>query len=155
MREHHGQTVPAVWDAIITPDQQEQLRRELDGRTTPSGHGSQVRTYLLGSGIAICGICGSPLTTGIQINRNGEKYRSYICKAGPPRDGCGRITRKADPLEEYVAQVALTLLDTKAVTLAIRRASNDGGREAQLRAEQDAIVARLAGLEDAFGDMAS
>jgi hypothetical protein len=58
-------------------------------------------------------------------------------------------------LEEYVAQVALTLLDTKAVTLAIRRASNDGGREAQLRAEQDAIVARLAGLEDAFGDMAS
>jgi site-specific DNA recombinase len=161
LREYHGavllgddgQPVRAAWEPIIDPDDQDRLRRELDGRKTPSGPGGQVRTYLLG-GFAVCGYddCGLPLTTGIQIGRNGHRYRSYICKRDPARDGCGRITRHADHLEAYVTEVALELLDTPEVTKAIKRAGADDGQEARLQDERDAILGRLRGFEDYLGD---
>src|SRR5690606_29481575 len=80
LRAHHGEVVAtAVWPAIITRNQHEQLvaafaRKKTTGRRTP-------RRYLL-SGLLRCGKCGNKLFSSVRKDRKIETRR-YVCMSGP------------------------------------------------------------------------
>lgn len=71
--------------------------------TSPPAPAPFVRTYLLTSGIAKCGLCGENL----EGKPNRKTTPGYACtKAVPghsPRPGCGKIYISAEPLNEYIA----------------------------------------------------
>ncbi len=62
-------------------------------REQPSGH-----KYLLNSGITICGLCGRWLQSAWRTNAG----RVYSCVSSVDKDGCGRLTIVATPLEQHV-----------------------------------------------------
>lgn len=105
LREYKGQVVgPAVWPAIITPEQRRQVLVRMaagvvTGRRTP-------RRYLL-SGLLRCGKCGTRLYSSPRGDR-----RRYVCVSGPDHGGCGRLTVVAPPVEELIAAAVLFRLDT-------------------------------------------
>ena len=105
LREYKGQVVgPAVWPAIITPEQRRQVLVRMaagvvTGRRPP-------RRYLL-SGLLRCGKCGTRLYSSPRGDR-----RRYVCVSGPDHGGCGRLTVVAPPVEELIAAAVLFRLDT-------------------------------------------
>ena len=105
LREYKGEVVAkAVWPAILTPAQREQLiavlaAKKVSGRRAP-------RRYLL-SGMLRCGKCGTRLFSSARGDR-----RRYVCASGPDHGGCGRLTVVAQPVEELVAEAVLYRLDS-------------------------------------------
>lgn len=71
---------------------------------TPAGF---VRTYLLTSGIAKCGLCGENL----EGKPNRRTTPGYACTkpthGHSPRPGCGKIYISAEPLNDYIAKKVL------------------------------------------------
>lgn len=110
-REHQGAIVgPAVWSAIITPDETARLRAILNGRAG-TGPGS-ARTYLL-TGFVFCGACGTRMTARAAV-RKGHSYRRYHC--AKDRGGCDRVGISAVRLEEFVTAMLLKRMDTTALS---------------------------------------
>ncbi|TFC21337.1 zinc ribbon domain-containing protein [Cryobacterium glucosi] len=54
------------------------------------------------SGLAVCGVCGSPVHAGVNA-RTG--IRTYLCSAST-----GHLTRNAEPIEVYVRGVVIARL---------------------------------------------
>lgn len=139
LRAHNGEIVAtAVWPAIITPAQHQQLlstfaRKTTAGRRVP-------RRYVL-SGMLRCGKCGGKLYSSVR----GETRR-YVCMSGPNHRGCGRLTIVAGPVEEWITEAVLLRLDSPemADTLAGRATVDD--RSAALNDELDSDQAQLAEL---------
>lgn len=131
LREHRGQVVgPAVWPAIITPEQRRQVLARMasgavTGRRTP-------RRYLL-SGLLRCGRCGNRLFSSAR----GERRR-YVCSSGPDHGGCGKLTVVAQPVEELIAAAVLYRLDTPEFADALARRAAQDERHAALVAELQA-----------------
>ncbi len=141
-RTHQGHVIgPALWDAIITFEQQSQLRALL---TDPARRTNRTaRRYLL-SGMVRCQLCGS---TMFSVPRFEE--RRYLCRSGPDFGGCGRMAVSAAPLEAFVAQAVLIRLDGPELAAALSgRAAQDGhasGLSEQIAADT-AQLEELAGL---------
>jgi len=93
-RFYEGVPYPARWDAILTVAEHAALLRLFDAR---GGQPAAIRTHFL-SRLLRCGLCGHVMV-GKQTSRGA---RGYGCVSGPDDGGCGRIRRRADPLEEYV-----------------------------------------------------
>lgn len=112
LRAHNGEIVAtAVWPAIITPAQHEQLvamfaRKSVSGRRAP-------RRYLL-SGMLRCGKCGNKLFSSAR-----RDTRRYVCMSGPDHGGCGKLTIVAAPVEEWLAEAVLMRLDSPAMVDAL------------------------------------
>lgn len=139
LRSHNGEVVAnAVWPAIITPAQHQQLlstfaRKTSSGRRVP-------RRYVL-SGMLRCGTCGGKLFSSVR----GETRR-YVCQSGPDHRGCGRLTIVAAPVEEWITEAVLLRLDSPemADALAGRAAADD--RSAALNIELQSDQAQQAEL---------
>ncbi|MCU1557280.1 MAG: serine recombinase [Microbacteriaceae bacterium] len=120
LRSHNGEIVAnAVWPAIITPAQHQQLvstfaRKTSSGRRVP-------RRYVL-SGMLRCGTCGGKLFSSVR-----RETRRYVCMSGPDHRGCGRLTIVAAPVEEWITEAVLLRLDSPemADALAGRAAADD------------------------------
>ena len=136
LRSHKGIVVgPALWPAIITPEQHKQLlamfaRKTSTGRRVP-------RRYLL-SGLLRCGRCGNKLFSSARVDE-----RRYVCMSGPDHGGCGKITITAAKVEEWIFEAVLMRLDSPAMAdaLAGRAAADD--RFAGLSSELDSDQAQM------------
>jgi len=91
LREHEGETYPAVWEGIITAEEHTRLRAlySAPGRAV-------ARRYML-AGIAHCGLCG----TRLNARPNADDRRCYVCASDV--GGCGGIRILVASLEEFVA----------------------------------------------------
>ena len=131
LRSHNGEVVgPAVWPAIITPEQHRQLVA-IFARKTPTSKRTP-RRYLL-SGMLRCGKCGNKLFSSVRGDT-----RRYVCVSGPDHGGCGRLTIVAAPVEEWLAEAVLMRIDSPAMNDAL------AGRAAA----DERHMALLAGLQD-------
>lgn len=116
-RTHRGQIVArGVWEPIITDEQHRQIVALMQTRKV-----NQVRSprRALLSRTLRCALCGSVMFSG--GSQNGS--RRYVCQADPGRTGCGRMSIKAEPLEEIVVEAVLTRLDSPEFAAALARAT--------------------------------
>jgi DNA invertase Pin-like site-specific DNA recombinase len=126
---------PAVWAAIISPQESDDLRSLLgNGERRMNGHSTK---YLLTAGLAVCGLCGAPLVARPRVGS-----RSMVCAKGPGFRGCGGIRVQADPLEALVSEAVLAAVDGGALAAAMETTED---REA---------MEGLAGVEQKLADLA-
>jgi site-specific DNA recombinase len=123
-REHRGVVVAdAVWPAIITEAEHQQLLAVLDRAAHTWGPANPlVRRYLL-TGFLYCGRteCGARLIAQPRM----DGVRSYACAVGTGRAGCGRTTRLADPLEAHVRNMVIAALDSPEFLAALKAAQDE------------------------------
>ncbi|MFI7283071.1 recombinase family protein [Micromonospora chersina] len=154
LRTYHGEVVgPGQWAPIIDRATHKRLLELLDAPERKQPHATNVRKYLLSGGFLVCGyplpdesgtgthIDGKPLYT--QPSNSGK--RGYVCRAGSPSYGCGRIRIAAESLEEEVAARALARLASPKVRARLERAigsAKDGGETMQrvLQAIEDRLA---------------
>lgn len=136
-RVHQGQAIgPAVWEAIITTEQGERLRRLLLDPARRTNRSA--RRYLL-TGLLMCGKCGNPLSSS---PKNG--VRRYGCKMGPDQRGCGGVFIYSEMLEAFIAQAVLYRLDSPEMHQVITGGPNDEA----VAVLADAIQADTTRLDD-------
>lgn len=141
LRSYKGEVVAkAIWPAIITPAQHEQLvaqfrRRTATGRRSP-------RRYLL-SGLLRCGKCGNKLFSSAR-----QTTRRYVCSSSPDHGGCGRLTIVAAPVEEWIAEAVLMRLDSPAMADALAGRVQADERQAALHAELESDQAQMRELAE-------
>jgi len=108
LRTHHGTVVgPASWTAIVDAERWNRVRTILldPGRSRKVPN----RSYLL-TGLLTCGSCDRPLASIARSPKKkaergpGTSTRAYGCKLD--RGGCGHVHMLAEPLEEYVMELA-------------------------------------------------
>jgi site-specific DNA recombinase len=134
MREEIG---PGGWPPLVSEDVYRAARAILDDpsrRTTVT----TTRKFLL-SGLALCHHCGKPVVS----NRSQNGNRTYSCRTSR------RLARAAEPIEQYVIEVALARLSRPdAADLLAREKIDVSG----LRTEAAALRVRLDELADSFAD---
>lgn len=146
LREHHGRVVgPAIWPAIITPDESARLRTLL---TDPARRMNRSpRRYLL-SGLLRCGLCGARMVA--RPRENGDPR--YACVRDPRTHGCGRIAVAAPPIERLIEEAVLYRLDTPTLARAVRRAAEEGGGSPDAADGIEADRQQLEELATAYGN---
>ena len=145
MREHQGEIVAeGVWPAIITPAESAQLRAMLTDETRRTNRSA--RRYLL-TRLLRCGLCEQTLVS----RPTADGTRCYVCAKGPGFGGCGRISVRAQPLEEFIVEGVLYRLDSPdfADALAGAPAAPDVER---VRNEVEEARAQLAELAQDWGE---
>lgn len=157
LRQLRGEIVgPAAWRAILDRVTWERVCAVFVDPARRKAHGPP-HTYLLTGGLARC---GSPMPGGVQwpgldsefcgkplVSARNHGRRSYNCLKVAPYDGCGRISRWADPLEELIGEMVIQELAGPGLSKALRRAG-DGG-------DHDRLVAELAEDEAALAQLAA
>jgi site-specific DNA recombinase len=137
LRSHRGVVVgPAVWDAIITPEQHEAVVAILKTRTRRAS-----RRYLLTGGLARCARCGAAMVA----RPNDRGARRYVCATD--EGGCNRTFHIADTLEDYVRDNVFAALDSAALARLRADVVDDDG----LGAELGALETRRAEAVAAYG----
>jgi DNA invertase Pin-like site-specific DNA recombinase len=149
LRQHQGVTIgKATWSAIITVATHERLKVLLTDPVRQLNGGKLARSYLL-TGVIYCGACGQKLCA----RPRGDKRRCYVCSTGVNFDGCGKIRRLAEPVEDLVREQLFAALDSKdwdAALQAAERAADDGeAKERKLLAKLKADDAALEAAERA------
>jgi len=118
-RVYMGEVVgDAVWDGLVTEEEFSQVQALLAGRSKPS---RGFRPQHLCSGIAVCAVCGSVMTTSKQYsgrprladgsrNPNRETYRTYQC-TGSQTSGSGfHVSMKEEHLDTLVTEAVIARL---------------------------------------------
>ncbi|MDP8929570.1 MAG: recombinase family protein [Actinomycetota bacterium] len=138
LRLHHGEVIgPAAWPAIIDRETHQRLRAVLvDPRQ--SQRGRPPRNLL--TGMCRCGRCKATLLS----SRAYDGARRYMCHTGPgSSSGCGRLAVRAVPLEGYLAESVLTVLDGPGLQAAVEAAAGEhfvsGGLVRQLKEDENAL----------------
>lgn len=140
-REHHGVIVaPATWPAIITPEETARLRAVFrDPARTSPGRGV---SYLL-SGFLRCAHCGARM-----VGRPRGTQRCYVCvrNINSKVIGCGRMSRKAEPIDERITNALFVLFDSPEMARLVEGSDDDSGAALmeQIAADQDQLT-ELAG----------
>ncbi|MGI8310655.1 recombinase family protein [Saccharopolyspora hattusasensis] len=99
-RQYKGRLIKAQWPEIVTEAERETLVALLtDPARRTNKDGTRVKHLL--SGIALCGVCGSPVGRG-----RAATYPSYICRA----NRC--VVRNQARADEYVEEALLTALES-------------------------------------------
>jgi len=120
IREYEGEEVgPAVWPAIISPEERQQLLAVREAKSR--GRGTKKNRYLL-SGLLRCGRCG-----GILFHSGPSNLRRYQCMLATDDSTCGRMYINALRIEGWAAAVAITRLDASGMAslLGARIADDD------------------------------
>jgi site-specific DNA recombinase len=157
LRQLRGEVVgPAAWPAILDRATWERVCAVFVDPARRKAHGPP-HTYLMTGGLARCGF---PMRGGLQwpglegefcgkslVAARNHGRRSYNCVKVAPYDGCGRISRWADPLEELISEMVLQELAGPGFSEALRRVG-DG-------TDHDHLVAELAEDEAALAQLAA
>jgi hypothetical protein len=124
VRTYYGDEFPAVWPALISPEEFERLQVVLSDpiRQRHGTTAAKPRSYLL-TGLVECGVdgCGAKLIAGATKATNElTPKRRYYCRrldnSGFER-GCGGITRLADPVELVVSEAVLARYESEDLAL--------------------------------------
>jgi len=143
LRQHQGVTVgKAVWPAIISQETHERLKVLLADPARQLNGGKLARSYLL-TGFLYCGVCGQRLVA----RPRDDGRRRYVCASGVNFNGCGKIHRLAEPVEELVREQLFAALDSQdwndALQAATHAADTAKTRERELLAALKADEAAL------------
>lgn len=138
LRQHDGETFPAIWEPILDRETWEQVGRTL--RTRSRARTRPARSYVLSGGLIRCGRCGAALVAAPR-----PYGRAYACLSS--HGGCNGVGIKAEPVEELVIEAMLVAVDTPALAAASARPAND---DAQLREELQQVDGRLRILAEMF-----
>jgi site-specific DNA recombinase len=103
-RTYNGQLIDATWEPIVPREQWEALRTFL---TSPErmalGRRGRPAGYLL-TGIIWCGGCGGRMGTVFIPRADGTRERTYACRRQVWYGGCGKISRRAEPVEQLIIE---------------------------------------------------
>jgi DNA invertase Pin-like site-specific DNA recombinase len=143
LRTHKGQERPAKWPAIVDVTTLDELRAVLSDPSRRTAK-SNARTYLLTSGLAVCGFEGCGGAMFARPRANGD--RCYIC-AGVIPGHQARIG--AEPLEAMVRDKVLEALTSPAVIAAQGHLAEAGEESRTLAADLRQVEERLQAAEDA------
>lgn len=142
-REHHKQIIgPAVWDAIITPEQTARIRAIY---ADPSRRAVRApRAYML-KGLLRCGKCNA-----IMVARPREGgARRYACTK--ENRGCGSMYQLADPLEDFIGEGVLERIDRPQLIAAIKGTPPAGNEWQQ---QSDRLAGQLDEIAEAYAAQA-
>jgi DNA invertase Pin-like site-specific DNA recombinase len=110
IRVHKGVEYKAVWKAVFDAVTWEQLQAALHAHDHLAAKRGNARKYLLG-GFLYCGECGSKLGGSMKRDRpdapNMPRYKCKVYDGYGQRRGCARVSRLAEPLEDWVIQAVL------------------------------------------------
>ena len=162
----------AAWAPVLERDTWEAARLVLDVNAARFGFAVNARRWLL-SGIACCGVCGTPL----QIKPSqGRGHKDYVNGYGCVQPGCRRVYRSAPLLDAYVSRRVVNRLahpenpagmaadadfgreftqlgtERAATEATVRDYRTRPGRVELLMARLDSIDERLAELRQLAGD---
>ncbi len=130
LRQHHGIAIgKAVWPGIISEETYERLKVLLTDPVRQLNGGQLARSYLL-TGFLYCGGCGRRLVA----RPRADKRRCYVCASGVNFDGCGKIRRLAEPVEDLVREQLFAALDSsdwESMFQTTARAAKKGAAEEQ------------------------
>jgi DNA invertase Pin-like site-specific DNA recombinase len=138
LRRHQRQVIgKGDWEPILDVDTYERVVAVLrDPRRRTST--TRENKFLL-SGVAVCGLCNSPLRV---LVANGTRPRAYAC----PR--CYRIRRKQSAVDQLVTDLVIRRLSQPDALAAF---SDDPGADAELR-EMEAHRAKLDSAADQYAE---
>jgi site-specific DNA recombinase len=127
-RDYDGKLVPGDWPPIISQNETRRLRQVLDrNQRLPSA-----RRYLL-AGLVVCEKCGEKM-----IGRaRATGVRCYICAKQFDHPNCGGIARKAESVEQFVVDMALSALDGSDLQAFLRQAKDERSADLQALIERD------------------
>lgn len=150
LREHQGQVIgAAVWPAIITPAERDQVLARVAARAVTKTRAA--RTYLL-SGMLRCGRCGNRLYSQARHVNPNHRVRRYVCLSGPDHGGCGRLTVVAEPVEALLTGAVLARLDSPHLAKALAGKSSPDADVAALAAAVEADQVRLDELAGLYAE---
>ena len=139
LREYGGRVVGnGTWPEIVTRAVWEQAASKLKG--SKGTHAPRARKYLL-SGLARCGLCGSPLSSAI----SSRGQRQYACK----RLGCQKISRDGVKLDDLITRAVVRRLSRDDAVELLRPPVDPVDADA-LREERRALNDRLVQLGKDF-----
>jgi site-specific DNA recombinase len=142
IRTHHGNvTKRGGWPAIIDEPTHRRLVATIASRSVVGDRG---RTTWELTGLLRCGWCGAVLVGN--TDAGAASTRRYVCRKAPGMRGCGRLTIKAEPVEELLGRAVVKRLgDVQA-----RRAAVPTESDVEERRELEAIAARRVEVADAY-----
>lgn len=137
LRTHRGEvTGPATWQPIISVRDHERIKALFSDPARLTHHGSDPRWLL--SGIAKCGVCGSPMRR--QKNRGAG---TYTCMKG----FC--TVRRVEQTDEYVTESVLRRLESPDV---LEGLGQEDSAVSDAVAKVAALRSRLEGFMDSAAD---
>lgn len=140
--ERDGQTYPAQWKGIITPEQWEDAKALLQQQSDTYGYSGRERVYLLTGKAAECGGCVGPLYTK-PAGKSGS--RLYYCK----NPACpSPVSRNVRLLDEYVIGRVMRRLNEPGFVAALQADSAQPGLGAEIAALERRKAADTATLEE-------
>src|SRR5262249_54619931 len=121
-----NEVVNGTWEAIITPDERQELIDTI--HLTQTGTRGRPTVYLFG-GVLTCGRCGNPLHSNTGNNGSGRTWR---CAKVPGNDHCGQLSVASAQLEQILTAAVLDVLDSRKLARMVAKASGKASaREAQ------------------------
>lgn len=141
VRVHHGDEYPALWPAIWTEAEWQQMNLHKQARAAkwPGRGRGMGRTYLL-TGLLVCGRCGGYMVGSRRDTKKGHQRR-YKCRLYDNHNvkvGCGKVYRLADALDEFVSEAVLYRLESPAVARLLANGEDEDDTEELLRDYQAA-----------------
>lgn len=115
-REHRGALTPGTWAPILSPEDTRRLRAVFEERK-----GKRPVTKYLLTGLLVCGRCGGPLRGQPRL----DGTRRYTCTRTPTGEGCGKLARLAQPVEDFVRDAIVFVLDSESLRAFVEEASHD------------------------------
>lgn len=134
-----GETFPGNFPAIVTEDVWRAAVERIKDPSRKVSPGTKPRWLL--SGLAYCGRCGS---RNMRVGKSSAGYPAYRC------EDHAHLSRKAEPIEEFVNAVAVARLSLPDTVVLF--AKDDAVDVDQLRRDRAVTQAKLDGLTALFTD---
>lgn len=134
VREGDGKRYPGTWPAIISTDDSDRLRAMLI-RRPGAPRRSPARRYLM-TGLMRCGRCGHRMNG----HASADGVRRYVCARQAGYPNCGRMSARAEPVEDMVREMLIVAVDAAALAEALRaRGDQDDGLLEMVRRDEGAL----------------
>jgi len=133
----------AAWEPVLDPGDWQMVCAVLSARAAGFGTATNARRYLL-SGIAVCGVCDTPLQVNPSKGRGGSYLVGYACREA----GCKKVYRSQPHLDTYVTHAVVRRLANRSNPEPVM--PEPGGAAAELAA----LTERRAEVEDVIASLA-
>ncbi len=127
IRVHQGSEYPAVWPAIFTTSEWDNLQATIImSRTRNWRERGPFRKYLL-NGYVFCGACGMKLVSSLKQYRDGSYVPTWTCKKTRPNSepGCGKVARIMAPVDDLIADAIVYRLDSPVLRAELARQADN------------------------------